>query len=213
MSKAFALAAVCHRDQERKGTGAPYLTHLLGVTELVWLAGGTDVEAAGALLHDSVEDGGGYSMLAEIRDRLGERGDVVATIVLACSDSLVDTRDGGVKPPWRERKRQYIEHLATSDNQSALLVSACDKLHNLRAIRTDYDVLGEELWRRFNPDGGWRGAVWYYTALLDIYRQRGDSRVRGLAERIGLELAGLRALLAGRGHDPSDLEPPFNRAG
>jgi (p)ppGpp synthase/HD superfamily hydrolase len=207
MTAAFKLAAEVHRTQKRKGSTVPYLTHLLGVTELVWLHDGTDVEAAAALLHDAVEDGGGEAMLTTIADDCGKD---VAGIVRNCSDSLVDTTAGGGKKPWLERKQRYMTEVGAHD-PSTLLVSACDKLHNLRATRVDYEVLGDELWGRFNPQSGWRGQLWYYTELLRIYGEHGDGRVRQVAELIRVELAGLRALLSVRGHDPSDLGQPFTR--
>jgi (p)ppGpp synthase/HD superfamily hydrolase len=209
LTAAFALAAEAHRTQARKGGTVPYLTHLLGVAELVWLHDGTDVEAAAALLHDAVEDGGGKKMLTRITDRCNK---VVAGIVQGCSDSLVDTTAGAGKEPWLERKERYLAGLGAHD-PSTLLVSACDKLHNLRATRVDYEVLGDALWSRFNPESGWRGQLWYYTELLRIYREHGERRVRQVAELMGVELAGLRALLSARGHDPSDLDQPFNRPG
>jgi GTP pyrophosphokinase len=209
LTAAFGLAAEAHRTQVRKGSTVPYLTHLMGVAELVWLHDGTDVEAAAALLHDAVEDGGGEAMLTTITDRCNEE---VAGIVRGCSDSLADTTAGGAKEPWLVRKVRYLAELGAHDS-STLLVSACDKLHNLRATRADYSVVGDELWGRFNPESGWRGQLWYYTGVLRIFMEHGERRVRQVAELLGVELAGLRALLSEHGHDPSDLDPPFNRPG
>ena len=45
---------------------------------------------------------------------------------------------------------------------STLLVSACDKLHNVRAIVRDYRLLGDDLWSRFSPEAGMQGTVGYY---------------------------------------------------
>jgi hypothetical protein len=47
------------------------------------------------------------------------------------------------------------------------LVSASDKLHNVRAILMDYRKEGERLWSRFN--GGKQGALWYYRALVSAF--------------------------------------------
>jgi GTP pyrophosphokinase len=64
-------------------------------------------------------------MLEEIRREFGEN---VASIVLACSDTTLEP-----KPPWRERKEAYIEHLP-HEPDSVLLVSLADKLFNARGI-------------------------------------------------------------------------------
>ena len=90
---ALVYAARLHRDQTRKGTGVPYVTHLLAVAAIVGESGGTEDEVIAALLHDAPEDAGGEARLAEIRDRYG---DEVADIVAGCTDTYEDP-----KPPWR----------------------------------------------------------------------------------------------------------------
>ena len=161
---ALLLASRHHGAQPRKGTGIPYLSHLLAVTALVLEAGGDQTEATGALLHDAVEDGGGPEMLAYIRAQFG---DTVAAIVEANSDA--DTQP---KPPWRERKEYYIGAIPTK-SASAVLVSVADKLHNARAILLDYRSVGEPLWSRFNA--GESGPVlWYYRELHGAFAARTD---------------------------------------
>src|SRR5262252_670906 len=49
------------------------------------------------------------------------------------------------KPPWKERKVQYLAHLREASAE-VRLVSAADKVHNARAILADYRDLGEALW-------------------------------------------------------------------
>src|SRR3954464_414615 len=102
--RALLLASEHHRRQLRKGTAIPYLSHLLGVASLVLEMGGSETEAIGALLHDAVEDGGGRPMLDRIRDEFGPDA---ARIVLANSDSETDP-----KPPWVERKHEYLAAIA-----------------------------------------------------------------------------------------------------
>lgn len=153
-----------HGTQTRKGNNEiPYLGHLLSVAGLVIDAGGTEKQAIAALLHDAAEDQGGEETLAEIRDKFG--GDV-ADIVRECSDT-VETP----KPRWRDRKQKYIDHLPEASDD-ALLVSLADKLHNARAILRDFRDVGDELWNRFNEKDP-RLHVWYYRALLDVYKNRG----------------------------------------
>jgi len=160
-SDAFAYAHIVHGGALRKGTDIPYIAHLMGVTSLVLQYGGTEDEAIGALLHDAAEDAGGYAQLADIKARFGAH---VADIVHGCSDSF-DTP----KRPWLDRKREYIDHVA-SVSSSAILVSVADKIHNVSAIIADYRVMGDGLWARFNPDAGKAGTVWYYRSLVTAYR-------------------------------------------
>jgi (p)ppGpp synthase/HD superfamily hydrolase len=163
--EAVAYAHKKHRDQLRKGTDIPYLGHLLSVAGFVIDADGTETQAIAALLHDAAEDQGGKATLDEIRDKFG---DEVAGIVEECSDTFVTP-----KPPWRERKEKYIDHLSEASD-SALLVSLADKLHNARAILRDFRALGDELWQRFSVKDP-RQHLWYYRSLLDVYAQRVDN--------------------------------------
>jgi (p)ppGpp synthase/HD superfamily hydrolase len=155
---ALVFAFDLHRAQERKGSGVPYVAHILGVSSLVLEYGGDEESAIAGLLHDAVEDQGGLSVLARIEERFGAK---VAAIVLACTDSHEVP-----KPPWHERKRAYVAHLHVAP-PDAQLVSACDKLYNLRAICADYRTVGEALWGRFT--GGREGVLWYYRELAAAF--------------------------------------------
>jgi GTP pyrophosphokinase len=157
-NEALTYAADVHREQQRKGTSIPYVSHLLGVCSLVLEYGGDEDQAIAGLLHDAVEDQGGAPRLADIRGRFGGR---VADIVSACTDA-----DTHPKPPWRERKERYIAALAEHASE-VWLVSCADKLYNARAILGDYREIGDELWQRFR--GGKAGTLWYYRALANEF--------------------------------------------
>ena len=180
--EALAYAAHLHADQTRKGTEIPYVGHLLGVTSIVIQYGGGEDQAIAALLHDAAEDQGGVETLAQIRDRFG---DAVADIVAGCTDSWTMP-----KPPWRARKEAYIAHL-THASQTELLVSAADKLHNARAILSDYRGTGEAVWDRFT--GRKTGTLWYYHALVDALRAHYPSPV---VEELARVVSDLDALVA-----------------
>src|SRR5690242_6952881 len=119
--RALQFAAAMHRTQVRKGSGIPYIGHLLGVCSLVIEDGGDEDEAIAALLHDAAEDQGGETMLVEISQRFGGN---VADIIAACSDTLKEP-----KPEWRGRKETYLQHL-DGQPDSVLKVSLADKLFN-----------------------------------------------------------------------------------
>src|SRR5262245_50292000 len=93
--EAFRYAHDVHSGQTRKGSGAPYVSHLMGVASIVLEDGGGEDEAIGALLHDAAEDQGGRTRLDDIRARFG---DTVAKIVEDCTDSWSDPKE-----PWLER--------------------------------------------------------------------------------------------------------------
>jgi len=164
--EALLYAARLHRDQTRKGTDTPYVTHLLAVASIVGENGGTEDEAVAALLHDAPEDRGGKERLQDIRERFG---DEVAEIVAGCTDTYEDP-----KPEWRPRKEAYVSHVATAP-ASVRLVSAADKLHNARSILADLRSLGDGLWNRFT--GGKEGTLWYYRALVEAYTEAGANPI------------------------------------
>lgn len=164
--RAFVFAAEKHSGQTRKASTIPYIAHLMGVASLVLEAGGDEDLAIAALLHDVVEDCGGAPMLKEVRRRFGKR---VAKVVDGCTDA-----DTYPKPPWRERKEKYIRHLKAADADTRL-VSAADKLNNVRSILSDYRALGESVWSRFN--GGREGTLWYYRTLRDQFLRHKRNRI------------------------------------
>nr|WP_199223916.1 HD domain-containing protein [Paraconexibacter algicola] len=161
---ALTYASGHHRRQLRKGSGIPYVAHLLAVAAIALEMGADEDEAIGALLHDVVEDGGGPAALADIRERFGA---AVATIVQANSDTDVEP-----KPPWRERKEAYIDGIAHKP-VAAVRVSLADKLHNARSILQDYRLHGEQLWSRFSTGSG-DDVRWYYAALAAAFTARAD---------------------------------------
>lgn len=162
LSRAFEYARAAHGAQCRKGTNIPYISHLMSVSALVMEYGGDEDQAIAGLLHDIVEDCGPLHE-AVIRETFGNR---VADIVVACSDGVRDA--SGNKPPWRARKERYLSHLETADDDT-LLVSACDKLHNARAIATDL-ARGHDVFARFTASR--EETLWYYEAFLRRFSER-----------------------------------------
>ena len=166
LQRAFRYAAAKHYGQTRKQSAVPYLSHLMAVASLVLEAGGDEDMAMAALLHDVVEDCGGMPRLREIRKQFGAR---VAKIVEGCTDSF-----GEPKPEWVERKKDYLREVQHAGVETRL-VSASDKLHNVRTILADYRQHGEAIWSRFT--GKREGTLWYYRALSDEYGRRSPNRI------------------------------------
>ena len=151
--QALVWASSLHREHARKGSGAPYVAHLLGVCALVLEAGGDEDQAIAALLHDAVEDQGGRPLLDEIRNRFGDR---VAEIVDGCTDSYESP-----KPPWRERKESFVASIATAPAWTRLVVAA-DKLHNALTTLEDVRREGPAAWERLR---GRENALWYQRSI------------------------------------------------
>ncbi|MGA1078642.1 MAG: HD domain-containing protein [Nitriliruptoraceae bacterium] len=168
LAHAAAYAVEAHAGQTRKGTSMPYASHVLAVGALVLEHGGTTDQAVAGLLHDVVEDCGGAERRADVARVFGPE-------VTALVDALTDGVEGDARDAndWRRRKEAYHAHLDGLDasRSAAVLVSACDKLHNLRSIvddLTDPDV-GTAVFARFNA-GSPAETVWNQRELVDRYR-------------------------------------------
>jgi len=172
-TRAVDYARIAHAAQVRKGSGIPYLYHLLGVASLVIEFGGTEDQAIAGLLHDVVEDCGD----AHRRLVRAQFGDAVADIVEACTDGTAEGKARHTDPEakrrdWVERKLTYVAHLQAADH-AVLLVSGCDKLHNARAIVQDLQnpAVAHQVFDRFT--GGSDGTLRYYEALARVFNEKG----------------------------------------
>lgn len=198
LTRGAELAFRLHGDQHRKGTSIPYLSHLMAVSALVLEHGGDQERAVAALLHDAIEDCGADHETTIVKD-FGPR---VAAIVRACTDA-----DTLPKPPWRARQEAYIAHLAEVPAE-ALVVPACDKLHNARAIVADLRALGPTMMTCFT--GGLDGTLWCYRTLPGVFEQR-LSNPRLLAE-LRREVGEMQSLANLADHTPGyvavDSAPP-----
>jgi GTP pyrophosphokinase len=155
LDEALALVTDAFRNKIRKGSGIPYLTHLLQVMVLVAEHGGDEEQMMAALLHDYLEDIEG-AQASLLHERFGPR---VAGLVEGLSDSVTLP-----KPPWKERKETYIAHLRIAPAELKL-VSSADKLHNARSIHRDFRMVGEPIWDRFTATR--EQTLWYYRAIVD----------------------------------------------
>ena len=171
-ARAVDYARVAHAAQVRKGTAIPYITHLLSVATLVIEHGGSEDQAIAGLLHDTIEDCG-QAHEPMIRAQFG---DVVADIVVACTDGTAEGKSSLVdaearRRDWMDRKLAYLAHLGEAPD-AVLLVSGCDKLHNARAIVQDLEnpAVGISVFDRFK--GGKGGTLGYYESLFRTIHAR-----------------------------------------
>jgi len=103
-----------HRGQERRGSGIPYVQHVVAVAMILDRLGhGEDVVIAG-LLHDVVEDTEGRSMRLRA--------------VRAASAALVDhgrgqARRSGAEASWIDRRRDHLAALAVAPRRPAVVLA------------------------------------------------------------------------------------------
>lgn len=157
--KALQFAARAHRQQVRKGTDIPYITHAVHVSVVLLRYGFDEDVVIAGLLHDVVEDCGVAPH--ELEAIFGAE---VARLVAAASERK---RNGGSERPWEERKTEAIAHLRRGDPKIAAL-KAADALHNIHSIIADLTLVGAAVWQRFKrgPDQ----MLWYYREILAAVR-------------------------------------------
>lgn len=131
---------------------------------LVLEDGGNEDEAIAALLHDAVEDQGGWQTRQEIQQQFGQ---IVMTLIDGCTESETTP-----KPPWLERKSRYLEQIRQAV-PAVRRISLADKLHNARSLLVLLHQEGTQAWSRFT--GGKTQTLWFYRALLEIYSRSGSS--------------------------------------
>jgi (p)ppGpp synthase/HD superfamily hydrolase len=171
LERALRWAAVCHEGQTRKGCGAPYAEHLMGVALILDRLGFDEDVVIAGLLHDAVEDTS--ATLEEVERRFGPN---VAELVAYCSEIKNDAQ--GQKRPWIDRKRDHLETFRHApENARAVLLA--DKLHNLVSIELDL-LDGLDIWSQFHA--GRDDVLWYYHSSIDILAE-GSPRLEPLAAR------------------------------
>ena len=150
IEEAIEVAAEAHQGQYRKGTRTPYITHPYAVGLILMEAGCPEAMIVAGILHDTVEDTD--LTLEFIQEHFGA---YVANIVDGCSENKALR--------WRARKTERIEALRSASPEICT-VTCADKLHNLRTIISEYDVIGDAIWERFH--GEVEDQAWYYRSIL-----------------------------------------------
>ena len=171
---ALNLAGLRHADQVRKGTGAPYIIHLVHVAAILAKAGYDEDTQIVGLLHDILEDTTkGVREADEVAEHIGT---VYGTTIAAAVRTLSEPKrfPDGTKVPWRARKEAYLSQLKMG-SPMALRVSAADKLHNLCTLAEELADSGPRVWDRFTagPDE----TFWFYRAVYRLLQDQSDGPV------------------------------------
>ena len=91
-------------------------------------------------------------------------GSHVTDLVLAVTEDKRPAQSAA--ETWQIRKQESVERLLGERRLEVKMIVLGDKLSNIRALQRDYDLLGEQVWERFNnrnkADQGW-----YYQAMTD----------------------------------------------
>jgi (p)ppGpp synthase/HD superfamily hydrolase len=157
IEKAIIFAANAHKNQVRKSTTIPYITHPFTVGMLLKDAKCSDEVIVAGILHDTLEDT--PTTYEELDEQFGTH---VANLVQSASEN-----DKSLS--WEVRKQHTIEQLKEADLEAIQVISA-DKLHNLKSIQADLEQHGDDVWNRFNR--GKRDQHWYYSSIVNALKPR-----------------------------------------
>jgi (p)ppGpp synthase/HD superfamily hydrolase len=114
------------------------------------------------LMHDVLED-----VDSSIYDEHKMREDFGERVVAIVKDVTKDENESN----WHECAKAYLHHLEYEASDEAMIVSASDKIHNLRSTLTDYEIYGEDLWARFTTKSS-ADQQWWYESILGVITKR-----------------------------------------
>ncbi len=177
INDAIMFASLGHGAQLRKGTAYPYIIHPIGVATIIAENGGDIDQIIAGVFHDLPEDT--KVTVAEIRAEFGDRVANALEAVVTPGKS-----EGKSKLTWEQSKQLTIDHIAELP-LDALIVEMADKLDNMRAIRADFEALGDGLWTRFKRGKEQQG--WYYGSIAAAFLKRTDTEA---TRKIAREFAG-----------------------
>ena len=187
LERALRRAAAWHAGQARRGSGVPYVQHVVAVAWMLDRLGFSETVVVAGLLHDAVED------TEATADQIAEEfGPEVAELVVHSSEVKLDAE--GRKRPWIDRKRDHLAALAEAPTE-ARAIGLADKLHNLLSIQVDLEE-GRPVWSAFHARRD--QVLWYYRAMIDVL-DGGDPRLNALASRARTALAEIEGLTSGAG--------------
>jgi (p)ppGpp synthase/HD superfamily hydrolase len=210
--RALGLAAIVHRDQVRKGTPVPYITHPFHVALILERHGLPERFLVAAVLHDVLEDirpedAGLRDALRETFPRgLGEAppdpvgflaaldgfleeefGHEVTLLVRGVTDRKVV---GGRRLTTAEKRARKLAELRDpATDADVLVLKAADATHNARSIACDLQASGPGVMSRFNE--GPEETLRWYTDIRDVAAERIGGRHPAIVEELS---AAVRAL-------------------
>ncbi|MDQ0064104.1 HD domain-containing protein [Paenibacillus harenae] len=152
IQKAIDVAALAHKNQVRKGTKLPYISHPYGVGMMLMQAQCEPEIVAAGILHDTLEDT--EVTEEELLEIFGRR---VTEIVIGCSEP-------DKTKSWEERKSHTIAYMRSA-SLPIRMVSCADKIHNIRSTRAAIDAEGEKAWERFKR--GRDKQEWYHRSMIE----------------------------------------------
>lgn len=138
MDRALQVALEAHGGQLRRGSNAPYVIHPIQVALALSGLGASVTVIQAGVLHDVVEDCDDWTYERIVQEFGAQVAGLVAEV----------TEDKALS--WEVRKEHGIA-IVPQLSEGALLIKACDKLHNLKSLAASLESVEdpEDVWGRF----------------------------------------------------------------
>ena len=161
IEKAMAYATEKHKNQKRKITNEPYITHIKDVANILQENGASEETIIVGILHDTLEDTDATYL--ELSKLFGKR---IADMVKVESEikSL----------PYAERKAEHMKRVSKAPRETKL-VNCADKVSNLKSMIHIYSLYGDNIWNYFN--GTKEEIISYYTMALGALKEVSNKKV------------------------------------
>lgn len=159
------MVAELHKDQKRKGSGIPYVSHPYGVAFIAENYTADEDVIIASLLHDVLED---------VDQQIYDEPKMRAQFGNRATDIVKDVTEDKSLPDWQARKEAYLAHLKIASPEG-LLISAADLTHNLLSMAEAYKVEGDKLWAKFEGDA--EGSDRVHSARIATIKERLDSPI------------------------------------
>lgn len=165
VNKAIKIATKLHDGQFRRGSTIPYIAHPFAVALMTQKYIDSEDVFIGGVLHDILEDVPDRVYTA--KDLANDFGYDILNIVETVSEPDIHTP---TQEAWRARKYSYLNNIQSSNDIRPLIISACDKMHNMGELAYGYDELGESIWTYFATKR--EREIWFYDSVLDILKTK-----------------------------------------
>ena len=158
IARAIVAASEAHANQQRKASGAPYISHPISIAIHLASIGTDEACIAAALVHDVLEDTDwNESRLAKALGR--NCAHCMALVRFATEPDKTLS--------WHERKQTVVAKLHTASTEERTLVIA-DKSHNLRSLIRALRNDGPAAWSQLHH--GQPEQSWFAHSLAETIR-------------------------------------------
>ena len=165
VNKAIKIATQLHDGQFRRGSTIPYIAHPFAVALLTQKYIDSEDVFIGGVLHDILEDVPKRNYTAD--DLVNDFGYDMLNIVETVSEPNITAP---TQEAWRARKYAYLNNIENSTDIRPLIISACDKIHNMGELAYCYDDIGESIWTYFAAKR--EREIWFYESVLEILKTK-----------------------------------------